>query len=646
MNQPYQHTTPTTNEERNVGSERLRIGLTALQRQLEASAPDSRGYFDAYSSTLREVLDEEGLHGSTEECRNRRSKVVAQLNRLAREELGISFNDLCKPAEHVSLEAALNAEPVLARPVLRDTEVTLPVELGTVWGLERSPFVGIVVCKKANQIYDALGAAEERLRQAQAEVSRLALPSRRWMLVEEGATYELAPAGYAPHTETRGVLIRSKLENLTGNQMIETYLENIAVSTSLYTSRAITALVVCFEAAHPIRTNAERKWLQDLRWRLQQQLQLQPHNTPVQLFEVLTWPVPSMPAPAEGGLFQWIEKGATEQMSAMQSPTCPALARWVDEATKQGRIQRDRNESRAPYSQLIDLFLKHPELAGKLDQFPPATEVVADLDNLISNRTDFLHPPLVQAAADAVLDEQLLRLVADHLPEHLRDLIAAYAQSCRPIAQFAALFAARDDPRLLDVWLDAFLEACTDAQSFPSKKDLFADSRRGPFVADLVVALIRRVRRTDPTRTDPARTYLAELKSVLSPRARELMQLANHQENEIYAQVLDGSADMLPELVYDLLRIDPKAAMATVLPDTMHLATPARWWLLAAQQLQPAMLNKLLGRNAAERAVFGLCHPEELDQLRSDRLAWDRIDRCRLHRSYKQPEIDDALICW
>ncbi len=51
-----------------------------------------------YESRLRENLHSEKLYGTSEQVRSDRARIVAQLNHLAHEQLGISFNDLCLTA--------------------------------------------------------------------------------------------------------------------------------------------------------------------------------------------------------------------------------------------------------------------------------------------------------------------------------------------------------------------------------------------------------------------------------------------------------------------------------------------------------------------------------------------------------------------
>ncbi len=71
---------------------------------------------------------------------------------------------------------------------------TLPVDVGTTWGLERGPFVGILEGGHGLQPRQALVRAEDAIRVAQARARKSpSLPSRRWFEVD-AASLPLGPA--------------------------------------------------------------------------------------------------------------------------------------------------------------------------------------------------------------------------------------------------------------------------------------------------------------------------------------------------------------------------------------------------------------------------------------------------------------------
>jgi nucleoside phosphorylase len=69
-------------------------GLAALRRYAEST--DWYSDFTLYEARLRENLDLEKRFGTNEQTRTNRAQIVDQLNHLAYDHLGISFNDLCQ----------------------------------------------------------------------------------------------------------------------------------------------------------------------------------------------------------------------------------------------------------------------------------------------------------------------------------------------------------------------------------------------------------------------------------------------------------------------------------------------------------------------------------------------------------------------
>jgi formylglycine-generating enzyme required for sulfatase activity/energy-coupling factor transporter ATP-binding protein EcfA2 len=71
-------------------------GLTELKSRLRAGHPDRLLDFSTLEARLLDNLHYERQHGTTEAMRATRSQVLRELNRLAMDTLGITFNDLCK----------------------------------------------------------------------------------------------------------------------------------------------------------------------------------------------------------------------------------------------------------------------------------------------------------------------------------------------------------------------------------------------------------------------------------------------------------------------------------------------------------------------------------------------------------------------
>lgn len=608
----------------------LRSGVNALRARLNAWCPELLPEFKPLLLRLEEILGREQSGGRSSDLLSKRFEILAYLESMTTRALGVGFFELCRYGwSGLAIGTPFRSRPLQAQP----TDPTLPMELGTVWGLERLPFAGVVFTPSAGSVFDALVSAEQRLRSALADAPELKLPTRRWILAEYVAGLK-ALAATRPEAECLGILARLKL-----NDLDRCVVEDYALLSEAFEG---AAFVLCVEGEQISLSRSQRDLLLQLRERLQRLLRI-----PVQLVEPFDptkpYSVDSAPKTEQFGLMALLNGPAAPQ------PTRPggvgqgvALLTWVHEGLKLGWVGPSTQAARvAPYATLIDLFRQHPVITTvPLPELPVAADAVADLDLLADTSSALvLEGELRSALREALIDEQLIQLVADHLPERLADLIAAYAASRRPAARITALFAARNAPRLLDTWLDATL----DANTFPVQRELYADPRRGPFGHDLLVALLRRLHRTGDT------GFLEERLKDLGPQfSRRTGELISLRQKLFDRESLEAGAEegvgvtLLPELVYDLLRVDPDLAVKAHDPARLRLDSPVPWWLMAAQQLKRPTLAGLLQRGIAERAVFGLCRADELIELKGDWLAWQRVEECRIYRSYTRPDADDV----
>jgi hypothetical protein len=70
-------------------------GLAALRQRLEHADDEARLAFAVLDTRLRENLRDDRLYGSTETIRSERARIIYELNRLALNQAGPSFNELC-----------------------------------------------------------------------------------------------------------------------------------------------------------------------------------------------------------------------------------------------------------------------------------------------------------------------------------------------------------------------------------------------------------------------------------------------------------------------------------------------------------------------------------------------------------------------
>ncbi len=93
-----------------------RRGLTELKSKLQANHSEQLLEFSTLEARLLDNLNVEQKYGTTETTRTERARVVAELNRLAFDTVGISFNDLCTKSSPRSHSIPTLPQPYFAHP--------------------------------------------------------------------------------------------------------------------------------------------------------------------------------------------------------------------------------------------------------------------------------------------------------------------------------------------------------------------------------------------------------------------------------------------------------------------------------------------------------------------------------------------------
>lgn len=104
------------------------LGLAALKAGLAAAHPNLLAEFAVLEERLLDTARRERLFGGSEATRSERSQVVYELNGLALQNLGVSFNDLCTGA-------ALPAGPAKGAGPEPPAPSDLPLGTGQRWGV-------------------------------------------------------------------------------------------------------------------------------------------------------------------------------------------------------------------------------------------------------------------------------------------------------------------------------------------------------------------------------------------------------------------------------------------------------------------------------------------------------------------------------
>ncbi|MDQ3705297.1 MAG: hypothetical protein M3437_08770 [Chloroflexota bacterium] len=496
-------------------------------------------------------------------------------------------------------------------------------DIGAIWGLNRTSFVGLLAGTDEGRIYAALRSSERILQDVMSEDRSTALlPKRRWTRLDAFNPYPGGPAteqhvwdsaaaqansansansaNRPGHEDSLGFFFGVRTEELDEGLQIKLSSWCDALVTRVFPQSDV-AIVICLTTT-PGYAGAGR--LQELKARLEAR------QLPVPIELLVEWERASNLAHTEDHrpfaatqvqrpgihLCRWLQdiegRGAAELRDAVQAGEFPA--------------------TQAEYARCVDLAV------GTADR-SSAKQLVDDLDELLANNSvDF--------------DHELLKLVARFIPERLCELISAYAGSSRVKAQREALlFASSWDP-LMDAWL-AGIPADYRLTPMVLKPD--TGEERVSFVGSLLLATLRMYKRDGTT---ALRHSISELKPLASPHLRPLCDLFLGATR--WSDLLEKCPDAT--LMF-AIRAGPSSEAAINIVNALDLDRSAPWRLLAAMPPSSEILRRLLTLPAASRAVFGLCTAAELKALSPDEELIEKIIWCRGNRSLVFRQQDVAI---
>ena len=289
------------------------------------------------------------------------------------------------------------------------------------------------------------------------------------------------------------------------------------------------------------------------------------------------------------------------------------LYSWINDAVAAARLSGSDLVQQKEYRSVISAARPLARKFG--DSYRTSItskQVVEDLDQL--------------AATELELYTQFLRLVQEHLPGRLIELIKSYAQSPREESRRAGLIFATQSGFFMDTWLEGLSRRW---EYMPDVLALCAEPGEGPPPANqLVLALLRRYNRGQDR--EQINNTLAKLRGELSSDINAVILLTLGQTREAYLSSNHGERLLLAVMAGAGTKILPDIAG---LPERLkELDVPEVWWALAALPPSAQRLTDILALDSARRAVFGLCSPEEWSALRRDDELERLIIACRLDR--------------
>lgn len=548
--------------------------------------------------------------------------------------------------------------PLYAFPLNGTFSHQTTFDLGMIWGLNRSSFIGLAAAKDENLIYDCLMRTERVLYDAYQAVQAcnnvVMLPQRWWIkvniekypngprdayrvwqaakiqdprlqyIVTKGLPPGILPGIFItiPLLQQKEAKSRKKLQDWQ-REWQEKRNETINIVTDWCKSLLQDAfpheqLAIVIQISEQ-DTKQTREFLHDLQVRLQELREKIQENFPIESI------IPGAPA------FDFDAPLADrdEELSHLpiflrpdtQIPSGVCFYKWVESATVYANLNGDFAD-RSEKEKYRQIFQECTKIEGILpkdyqadSQEQPAWRVIEDLDHIA------LH-----AAAD--FDDLFLHFIAKYAPERIYSLIQAYAaRSKRSEARRAALIFAVSSllhDALLDAWVSGIK---TDLTHFLSENDLYPRGKEPSFIEDLALSVVRQCKP-------------AEASSIIQPFLHFLKPDVRVVCEDYFGKTAD-TAEKRPFFKdYDenLFTLVIRARSHTELPLAhikrfLDVENTRAWALIMSSTPQLERIQGLLCLNRQQRAVLSLCTADEWKELCKDQGLVNTIIDSRHQRS-------------
>lgn len=393
----------------------------------------------------------------------------------------------------------------------------MPFDLGAIWGLDRSSFIGIVSSWFDAPIYEQLCLIESTLYKQSHSISySFSFLPRLWFYIDLNSflhgpenlkdIYESASDKNSLKIEflkeesfrnliSLGFYFEINLEPDSPNllEIVQNWCRQLITNENLRFEQVAIVIYLKSENLPGAKKNAA-----DLRNKIGQ-LNLQVRTEAMLLKEN------SLPDYKN-------EFSKNSILSDFVNPSLPLgyyFTSWVDAAINKAGAQILNNKSETEkYSKVIKAIEKirqhNPNLVFD-SKMSLASQVVEDLAQIVSK-------------TEIEVDDQFLRLVKNYLPNKLFELVRAYGGSgTREEARRQALIFASDLDILIDAWLDGAID---NLAVTPLKNEFKATVSEGPFFNNVVLALLKRFQ--NGRQQDEIRKIISSVKPYLGGTIRSV----------------------------------------------------------------------------------------------------------------------------
>jgi len=510
----------------------------------------------------------------------------------------------------------------------------MPLDIGTIWGLQRSSFIGLLIGFEKTGVYENFKNVEFTLSQAieanqKFNQSTTVLPNREWIQID--INRHDVPCQKAQIIDAAIDITQTIVDNLTNESFpnssilgfffeIEVkqldrggnYSEKIkdwcnALLNQLFPLQSVALII---NLIHSLDEDAERSVL-----KLRSKLREITGEIPIELMRLDPWLF----------LKNNLSYPINNHPNLIDIKREPGLlfCSWMYALTRS--FQRDNlSNAKKRYRDLMDLYVKLNEQYSEIE--------LRDTYSGITSRNVVLD---IQAIAPSIMDKayyQLLYLIVKFCPQLSCQWVSTYAESAIEEAVCAALIIATNAGLLSDILMDSWIDAI-DLDRFNIGL-LYQDGGDYPDcyninnlkIEGLLLALIRKEQESSNIKI---KTLLQELVH-RHPDLNEFYhfcQSPKEKENEFLNQ---NNAQNF------ILAIRAKVRLEGVInqfkaTSVSNLSSPI-CWLLAAIPPSKNNIMELLQLEPKKRAVFGLCTHLEWQEIKRREEREREVLDCRRDR--------------
>ena len=505
-------------------------------------------------------------------------------------------------------------EPNVALPAVALSQINefkdMPFDLGTVWGLDRSSFIGVLAGSNGDVVYNSLQSVERLLNDELKTQTRLRLPTRWWMKVS-ATKLSNGPKALA---DISGSLIQDHElflqlgDRFASGELIpglflelNTHERSHQMTTTLNWVRGLFALGTALSQVAvviQVTGNSSDKAIQDAASLL---AKLNDLNLGVssELVVVREKPVYRKHQP----------EVPDDPLDRIGKPVGFHFSSWVAAAVINAGDEWGESQEQE-FDGIVTALRQYrsstpPDLRGS-----SARQVTGELEKIVTR----LELPQVF--------KQFLLLVHRYLPEYISAMVKAFAKSEFPgVSKTSLVFATQSDT-FVDAWVDGYF----DGQKSPlSAEDFRPLQGRRPYIDDFVLGLLRRYIRGQ--NRDEIMNQIEGISRVLSPDILQICWLCFRRIG-----LKDALKSLRPKSLIYLLRAELNSAIDEIDLSKTSLQNAEIWWLHQGLEPSSNRLQKRLELNSQCRAVFGLASATEWQQLSKQRDLAQAVTICRRGR--------------